>query len=156
MIFADLTPEVAIDRGAAYPWEWILYPFGYKWADLVSPLHINPMVWIFIIPSIGYIAYEFIKNKTDVSIFALLWFVSTYLPWILIVLATDRVTYYFYFYPTVGAICIAMALVMKRLWETEKGAGHGYNSVLVNGYFSKTTGLHHNSFFWVEMVWVLV
>lgn len=117
-VWAGMTVEQAILEGAAYPWEWILYPYGFRWVDIFTIYHVNFLVWILIIPSIGYMTYEYVKKKTEVSLFTILWFFSTYLPWLVLIIATDRLTYYFYFYPAVGAICLALGYIMKRLWET--------------------------------------
>jgi chromate transport protein ChrA len=41
--------------------------------------------------------------------------------WIPIVLITDRLTYYFYLYPTIGAVAIAMAIVITKLNNSTAG-----------------------------------
>jgi len=106
--------------GQSFPWEWIVSPFGYR---LTSYPHLlifmSPTVLIFIIPSICYVMYEYIKNRDDASLFVVLWFAATYLPWILVVAATDRITYLHYFYPTLGAVCIAIGIALSRLWEIQ-------------------------------------
>jgi len=126
----------------SYPWQWILSPKGYVSADLQGFSGISPTLWILIIPSMAYMLYEFVRNKTDVSLFALLWFAATYVLWIPLVLATNRLTYLYYFYPTVGAICMAIGLAIQRLWENSlKGrlAIHRRNiQVITIGYL----GLH--------------
>jgi hypothetical protein len=67
-----------------------------------------------IIPVYGYLIYRFIKGERQ-SLFSMLWFCGMYLSWIPIVLITDRLTYYFYFYPTIGAVAMGMAMVMEKL-----------------------------------------
>jgi predicted membrane-bound dolichyl-phosphate-mannose-protein mannosyltransferase len=116
LTFAILSPE---DREmASYPWTWVLKYTGTRFTyqkDFVWA--INPAVWILIIPSMGYMLYEFIRRRTDVSLFVLLWFGATYLPWILLVILTDRQTYVYHFYPAVGAICIGISLAGARIWS---------------------------------------
>ena len=114
LTFEDIPLNSA--AGQSYPWAWIFNPI-YTRADTTWFFWISPIVWVLIIPSIGYMVYEFARKKADVALFAMLWFGSIYLVWIPLVLATDRLTYYFYFYPAVGVVCLAIGFAMKRLWE---------------------------------------
>ena len=102
----------------ALPWEWIVSLAGGSPPDYPQILMItSPTVWIFIIPSICFVMYEYLKNRGGASLFVILWFAATYLPWLLVVFTTDRITYLHYFYPTLGAICIAIGIALSRLWE---------------------------------------
>jgi predicted membrane-bound dolichyl-phosphate-mannose-protein mannosyltransferase len=113
---AAITPDKA--NYVSYPWEWILNLKGFSFIKEPRVRQIiNPMIWILIIPSMGYMLYEFIKRKTDISLFALLWFAALYLLWIPIVILTDRTTYIYYFYPAVGAVCIAVSVTIRRIWD---------------------------------------
>jgi len=58
--------------------------------------------------------YKAIK-RSSTAIFVICWFAGTYLIWIPASLITDRISYIFYFYPTIGAICIGIALGITRL-----------------------------------------
>lgn len=124
------------------PWEWILSPKGLVSKDLQGFTGISPTLWILIIPSVCYMLYEFVKRKTDACLFVLLWFAATYLIWIPLVVATDRQTFIYHFYPTVGAICMAIGFAIQRLWESSlKGrlAPHHRNiQIITVGYL----GLH--------------
>jgi predicted membrane-bound dolichyl-phosphate-mannose-protein mannosyltransferase len=119
----ELTFENYAGGWEAYPWLWIFVPqdpifYGtdvIRWQGLI-----NPTLMYTIIPVYGYLIYRFIKGERD-SFFSMLWFVGTYLMWIPIVLITDRLTYYFYFYPTIGALAIAMAIVMAKLKNSTAG-----------------------------------
>jgi dolichyl-phosphate-mannose-protein mannosyltransferase len=115
LTFEKMTPEQLAQ--ASYPWEWILDPTGFRFPDSQYNAQISLTVWILIIPSLGYMVYEFAKKKTDAALFALLWFAATYLLWIPLVLVTDRQSYIFNFYLTLGAVCIAIGFAMTRLWE---------------------------------------
>ncbi len=113
----ELTFENYAGGWEAYPWLWIFVPqdpifFGtdvIRWQGLI-----NPTLMYTIIPVYGYLIYRFIRGERQ-SFFSMLWFVGTYLMWIPIVLITDRLTYYFYFYPAIGAVAMAMAIVMEKL-----------------------------------------
>jgi len=115
LTFEKLTPEQLSQ--ASYPWEWILDPTGFRFPDIQYNAQISLTVWILIIPSMGYMVYEFARRKTDAALFALLWFAATYLLWIPLVLVTDRQSYIFNFYLTLGAVCIAIGFIMMRFWE---------------------------------------
>ena len=55
------------------------------------------------------------RAQCDAGIFALCWFTATYLVWIPAVWITDRVTYPYYIYPTIGAICIGLGMGLSQL-----------------------------------------
>lgn len=54
-------------------------------------------------------------KRSKTAIFVLAWFASTYVFWIPVNLITDRLTYSYYLYPTVGAVCIS--LVQGIAWS---------------------------------------
>jgi len=102
----------------SYPWTWILSPKGLGSLNVPAyVLHINSIMWILIIPSIGVMIYEFIRRRTEISLFVLLWFTATYLLWIPLVLLTDRITFVYYFYFAVGPVCIAISFALTRIWD---------------------------------------
>ncbi len=97
------------------PWEWILFPevMPYWWTPNYTGM-ISPTLWAFILPVVIYITFRAIKGNTPVLLpFA--WFLGTYLIWIPISLITDRVTYIYYFYFTIGAICIGLGIISSQL-----------------------------------------
>ena len=61
-----------------------------------------------------FMLYKAIK-RSSTAIFVICWFAGTYLIWIPASLITDRISYIFYFYPTIGAICIGIALGITSL-----------------------------------------
>ncbi len=105
------------------PWEWLIrldsmHNLSYdtikrEWYVL-SYLMISPSVWALIIPSMLFMLYKAIK-RSSTAIFVICWFAGTYLIWIPASLITDRISYIFYFYPTIGAICIGISLGITRL-----------------------------------------
>jgi len=107
------------------PWEWLYNLNGLSFGgfDKIKDQFVvfyvmvtNPAIWILIIPSILFLSYLVLKhNKT--SLFALCWFSATYIIWIPINLITNRLTYDYYFYPAVGAVCIGIALLFSRINE---------------------------------------
>ena len=127
-------------RATEYPWQWILNPIGVRIDDIYwYVLKISPTVFIMIIPSMGYMAYEFASKKTDIALFAILWFAVTYLSWVALILLTDRVTHYYYFYPTVGAVCMAIGFALNRFWQISSEVWQGRYRQLIKifiiGYF---------------------
>ncbi len=100
----------------SYPWEWLISHkpmcFWYKPTFWGSP---SWTLWIMIIPSIWFAVYGAIK-RSSWALFAVIWFAATYVSWIPTVLISDRISYKFYFYPTIGAICLALAFAIHKIW----------------------------------------
>ena len=111
-------PKLSI---SSRPWAWI-YP------QFIDPYYNSPFIvysydpqyisfisstiQILIIPTIGYMIYKaFKKNQT--AAFILLWFLATYLIWIPLDIATNRVTFVFYFLSVTPAICIGIAMAIS-------------------------------------------
>jgi dolichyl-phosphate-mannose-protein mannosyltransferase len=77
---------------------------------------ISPSVWALIMPTFGYMIYRAVKGSSA-GLFGVAWFASTYLFWIPLSIITDRVSYIYYFYPTVGAICLGLGLGLAQLFD---------------------------------------
>jgi len=130
IVFTPDYPEA--NSIASRPWEWLL-PIWYgklHWAHFVLPYWwtprflgiISPTITVFVIPAMIYMTYRAAKGKMD-AVFPFAWFLGTYLIWIPASLITDRVTYLFYFYPTVGAVCIALAIAIFKLLDLARARG---------------------------------
>ena len=127
IVFTPDYPEA--NTIASRPWEWIL-PIWYgklHWSHFVLPYWytprflgmISPTITASVIPVFAYIAYRAIKGKSN-TLLPFCWFVGTYLVWIPASLITNRVSYLFYFYPTIGAICIGLAIAIFKLMYVAK------------------------------------
>jgi len=55
------------------------------------------------------------RSAFDAALFALCWFFALYLVWIPLDIVTDRLSFVYYFYPAVGAVCIGVAIGLSRL-----------------------------------------
>jgi dolichyl-phosphate-mannose--protein O-mannosyl transferase len=79
------------------------------------------------------------------GIFGISWFVSTYLLWIPFSIIADRISYVYYFYPTVGAICLGLGLGLSQLidiWKTRKtGKLRWIAMLVVSGYLLLHVGI---------------
>ncbi len=94
---------------ASRPWEWVLRPvvMPYYWdpqyvavvSFSVGALIIPAMVWMVVCA----------KRGALVGFFSVSWFSFAYLAWIPLSLLTNRMSYIFYFYPAVGAVCLGLA-----------------------------------------------
>ncbi|MFH1381938.1 MAG: glycosyltransferase family 39 protein [Chloroflexota bacterium] len=113
----SLTFDISIHPWASRPWEWLI---SLKTMDYDLPHHyqgvISPTLWALIIPTVGYMAY-LMKKHSPAAMFGVLWFASTYLVWLPLELITNRITYIYYFYPAVGAVCIGLAIGLGKLLE---------------------------------------
>lgn len=97
------------------PWAWILRPE--IMAYWYQPRYVGAIsftIWALIIPSVLYLAF-WAKKGSLAGRFGVSWFISTYLLWIPASLITDRISFVFYFYPTVGAICLGIGLGLNQL-----------------------------------------
>lgn len=119
---------------ASRPWEWLL-PLWYgkiHWQHFLLPYWwtprymgmISPTITAFIMPLVIYIIYRAIRGKTD-ALFLFAWFFGTYMLWIPASLITDRLSYLFYFYPTVGVICIGMSIFIFKLLDLARERQRG-------------------------------
>ncbi len=109
----------------ARPWEWVFWyktmPFWY-YPNYISA--ISPSVFILIIPAFAYMVYRALK-RDEAGLFGAAWFFSTYILWIPLSLITNRVSYPFYFYPTIGAVCLGIGMGISHLIDIFKGRKSG-------------------------------
>jgi predicted membrane-bound dolichyl-phosphate-mannose-protein mannosyltransferase len=103
--------------GASYPWTWLysyqapLYSVMPHWYGAVSF-----SIWALIIPTFIYMIWRAFK-KDDAALFGVGWFTCVFLIWIPATLITDRLTYPFYIYPSIGAICLGLGIALNQLLE---------------------------------------
>jgi predicted membrane-bound dolichyl-phosphate-mannose-protein mannosyltransferase len=97
------------------PWEWLIAykPMPY-WITPHYTSAISFSIWALIIPTFAYMVYRAIRGN-DAALFGVAWFTSTYLFWIPVSIITNRVSYIYYFYPTIGAICLGLGLGLSQL-----------------------------------------
>jgi dolichyl-phosphate-mannose-protein mannosyltransferase len=126
------------------PWEWVLryqpMPYWYEPGYIAA---VNPFVWVFIIPSIGYLGYlAWKRNKA--GLFGVSWFAGTFLLWIPLSLITNRISFLYYFYPSVGAVCLGIGLGLYNIYSTiNTRGGRGARIagiVIISVYMSLVVG----------------
>ncbi len=108
-----ITFATRFDSTASRPWEWIIFPDR---MPLGTPVSLT--IWILIIPAVVYMVFM-ARRGDDAARFGLGWFAGTYLAWVPLSLATNRLSYPYYFYPTIGAICIGIGLGLSQLLDME-------------------------------------
>ena len=140
----SLTSDIKFAYGGAFPsrpWEWIMSPSGslYFYGALFHPENykdillaywftpsytgmINPSMWLGGLLVIPYAIRQSLK-KHNVAIFVLCWGIGTWGVWLPMCLYTNRITYMFYYLPTLGAIAIGLALILAG-W-LRKAQTHG-------------------------------
>ena len=111
----SLTFATVDHPAASHAWEWVIFyrPMAYWYMPHYTGA-ISFTIWAMIIPSFIYMLVRAIKGN-DAALFGVAWFASTYLIWIPATLITNRVTYVFYFYPTIGAICLGLGMALTQL-----------------------------------------
>jgi dolichyl-phosphate-mannose-protein mannosyltransferase len=122
----SLTFESAKHVSMSRPWEWVFnleimpYWYGPHFIGLVS----FP-VWALTVPSLLYMAWRSIQ-KNSAAFLGVAWFIATWGTWIPLSLVTNRVSFIFYFLPTVPAICFGLAMGIDWLltyWQTPRRYG---------------------------------
>ncbi|MFC1992407.1 phospholipid carrier-dependent glycosyltransferase [Chloroflexota bacterium] len=135
---SSLTFTTITHEAASYPWDWIWRPqIMFYWYEPHYIGTVSFTIWALIVPAVGYMLYRTIKGN-KASIFGLSWFASTYLVWIPLILITDRICYPYYFYPSVGAVCIGLGLGLSQLldiWRNRRQGKQRWAALLtVSGY----------------------
>jgi len=160
--YSQFPPEVRAAMGMSYPWDWILHTggewLGSGWASdaRVVCLKYTPMFFVLIVPSVLYMAYEAIAKRKRWAVFGLLWFGATYVLWIPIELVTDRAMYAFYFLPAVGAVCMAMACGIQRIWQMSNRTKEGAMRRLLRGLVLSCLVLYAGSFLLYSTLFIFV
>jgi len=72
----------------------------------------NPAISFLTIPSLLYCSYNYYQRRDDLSLFSLILFAATYLPFYPAVILGQRVTYLFYFLLAMPAVCAAIAYMI--------------------------------------------
>jgi predicted membrane-bound dolichyl-phosphate-mannose-protein mannosyltransferase len=110
----------------SYPWQWLLNEVKIPYLIVQENVYVNnvlvktrpsiafvgamnPLIIYLCIPSIAYMFYKSIYEKNSFSLFILSWFLFTYLPFILMSLLWQRISYLFYFLSTIPSVCAAVA-----------------------------------------------
>jgi dolichyl-phosphate-mannose-protein mannosyltransferase len=111
--FANVTHPAA-----SQPWMWLINykPMAYAYTPLHYYSALNFTIWALTIPTFAYMIWRAIK-KSEAALFGVAWFASIYLIWIPAILITDRITYPFYFYPAIGAICLGLGMALNQALE---------------------------------------
>jgi len=108
------------------PLQWILTPSALNvnfapGSDVPRYLaSIGWNIWIFIIPSFIYLVYLSVKihNKDhEIALFLSCWLLCVYGLLVAIQAVTGRLTFDYYFYPAVPAVCLTIAWGFWRIWE---------------------------------------
>jgi dolichyl-phosphate-mannose-protein mannosyltransferase len=122
---SSLTFETTTHPSMAEPWWWVLWykTMPYSWSpNYISA--ISPSIFVLILPAFAYMIYRAVK-RDEAGLFGAAWFFSTYVLWIPLILITDRITYPFYFYPTIGAVCLGVGMGISQLIDIFKGRESG-------------------------------
>jgi hypothetical protein len=128
----------------ARPWEWILSPTGsfYFYGWLLNPDNyenimlpywytpsytgiLSPSLWLSGLTVIPFAIWKSFK-KSNAAIFVVCWIIGTWLVWVPLFLATDRITYMFYYLPTIGAIALGTALILTAFLNKAQARAKGF------------------------------
>jgi dolichyl-phosphate-mannose-protein mannosyltransferase len=106
------------------PWAWLLnyQPMAF-WYTPNYYCALNPNVWLLMIPTALFMLYRALK-RDDAGLFGFAWFFSTFVLWIPASIITNRVSFIFYFYPTIGALCLGLGLAADKIMEWLPSRSH--------------------------------
>ncbi len=109
LTFANVTHPAA-----SPPWMWLITykPMAYFYMPHYTGA-VSFTIWALTIPTFIYMVWRAIK-KSEAALFGVAWFTGIYLIWIPAILITDRVTYPFYFYPAIGAVCLGLGMALNQ------------------------------------------
>lgn len=129
-LMSTLTFATTKHDSLSRPWEWLYNPTPMPyWYTPNYSGGISWTVWALIIPAVIYLAYRMFKGN-NAATFAFWWFVFTYVTWIPASLLTDRISFVFYFYPTIGAVCIGIGLAFSRLLKCARRKKNAWQWVI--------------------------
>jgi hypothetical protein len=90
---------------------FIVYSYNPQYISFISST-----VQILIVPAMGYMVYRMAKASPAAGLLVL-WFAAVYVIWIPLDIATNRVTFVFYFLPVTPAVCIGLGMGLSDAWD---------------------------------------
>ena len=111
----SLTFYNVVHPALSRPWSWLLnyQPMAF-WYHPSYYAALSPAVWLLMIPTALFMLYKAVR-RDDAGLFGFAWFFGTFVLWIPISIATNRVSFIFYFYPTIGALCLGLGLAADKI-----------------------------------------
>jgi dolichyl-phosphate-mannose-protein mannosyltransferase len=117
----------------ARPWEWLLNyrPMAFGFGPYPAPGYPNWLggytaaislaIWPLVIPIVLYLTWRALRGN-DAALFGIAWFIGTFVIWIPLSIATNRVSFIFYYLPTIGCFCLGLGLALSDLirWVARK------------------------------------
>ena len=107
----------------ARPWGWLLnysaMPFWYgpfasaNWVGGYTAA-VSLAIWPFMIPLVLYMTWRAFRGS-EAGLFGMAWFIGAFVLWIPISMANSRVSFVYYFYPTIGALCVGLGMALTEL-----------------------------------------
>ncbi len=110
----------------SYPWQWLINEVKIPYLTVNVNVYaddkivntypsiaftgaMNPLIIFLTIPAILYSAYCYYEKREDITLFTVIWFVFTYLPFYPMSFLWHRIMYIFYFLNTIPSVCIAIS-----------------------------------------------
>jgi dolichyl-phosphate-mannose-protein mannosyltransferase len=107
-------PQWILLEGNATNVPFLIYSYDPQYISFISST-----IQILVIPVVVYMIYKAIKGSRPAGL-VLLWFLATYIIWIPLDIATNRVTFVFYFLTTTPAICIGISMAFSDILDKLK------------------------------------
>jgi predicted membrane-bound dolichyl-phosphate-mannose-protein mannosyltransferase len=115
----------------SYPWQWLVNEVQIPYYKVDTDILVNHVVQAtrttvyfrgamnpIIIGSaplgVGFALWRWYTARDDLAIWSILWIAATYLPYYPLTILDQRISYIYYFLPTMPAITIALALLLRN------------------------------------------
>ncbi len=116
---------------ASYPWQWLVNEIQIPYLRVAVDTSVNGAVvssrptvdfrgalnpvLIGVAPlAFGFVASLAWRSHDRLATWCVAWTIATYLPYYLLVLLDQRITYLYYFLPVVPALAVSVALLLRR------------------------------------------
>ncbi|OGD54849.1 hypothetical protein A3K80_01345 [Candidatus Bathyarchaeota archaeon RBG_13_38_9] len=130
--FTSKITRTSFEGIMSYPWQWLINEVQIPYLVTSGKVTVkgeylrtvtlidfkgvmNPAILFLTIPAILYVGYSYYRKRDNFTLFTLLWFALTYLPYYPMVFLGNRVMYIFYFLSTIPAVCLAIAYGLLEL-----------------------------------------
>lgn len=119
----SLTHFIGSSDPSSAPWQWLVNDrqinyytatAGAQGTTIFFRGAMNPIVVGAAPLAIAYSVWRYIDRHDRLSLWVATWIAATYLPWVFLALVAHRITYINYFLPTLAAVAVAIAQLLRQ------------------------------------------
>jgi predicted membrane-bound dolichyl-phosphate-mannose-protein mannosyltransferase len=115
----------------SYPWQWLYNEVQMPYLQITDHVVVNgeeigtrfsvyfrgamtPAIIGAAPLALGYAGWRWWRTREPLALWVMAWVAGTYLPYFLLALVTNRITYIYYFLPVLPAVTVAIALFLRH------------------------------------------